>query len=104
MEQIQRSLKQLQEDHMVMKQQYADEIHRLRHKLDHSHKGDSDGRVGVSRTIAVAVEFAGGTTSAFYFATTVFSGPAHRARGSWARVEYSRAEQLLIGGGRGKVP
>lgn len=34
MERIQLSLKQLQEAHVVMKQQYEDEILRLRHKLD----------------------------------------------------------------------
>lgn len=49
MDRIQHSLKQLQEAHIVMKQQYEDEIVRLRHKLDiHPlSKGDPDGRGGV---------------------------------------------------------
>ncbi|CAM9430652.1 unnamed protein product, partial [Ectocarpus sp. 8 AP-2014] len=34
MDRIQHSLKQLQEAHMVMKQQYEDEIVRLRHQLE----------------------------------------------------------------------
>lgn len=51
MDRIQHSLKQLQEAHIVMKQQYEDEIVRLRHKLDiHPlSKGDPDGRGGVRR-------------------------------------------------------
>lgn len=51
MDRIQHSLKQLQEAHMVMKQQYEDEIVRLRRQVDsHSHppKGDPDSGGGVS--------------------------------------------------------
>lgn len=50
MERIQRSLKQLKDDHIAMKQQYEEEIVRLQRKLDQTHKGDSEGRVGVSLT------------------------------------------------------
>ncbi|CAN0389926.1 unnamed protein product, partial [Ectocarpus sp. 12 AP-2014] len=48
MDRIQHSLKQLQEAHMVMKQQYEDEIVRLRHQLESSHplKSDPDSRGG----------------------------------------------------------
>lgn len=49
MDRIQHSLKQLQEAHMVMKQQYEDEIVRLRRQLDsHPLKGDPDSRGVVS--------------------------------------------------------
>ncbi|CAM9897950.1 unnamed protein product, partial [Hapterophycus canaliculatus] len=47
MDRIQHSLKQLQDTHMLMKQQYEDEIVRLRRQLDaHPLKGDPDGRGG----------------------------------------------------------
>lgn len=48
MDRIQLSLKQLQEAHMLMKQQYEDEIMRLRHKLEHPHSQGPDGP-GVGR-------------------------------------------------------
>lgn len=53
MDRIQHTLKQLQEAHMVMKQQYEDEIVRLRHKLEsHPHsQGEPEGRpLGVRPT------------------------------------------------------
>lgn len=60
MDRIQHSLKQLQEAHIVMKQQYEDEIVRLRHKLDiHPlSKGDPDGRGGVrvQETLQMSLE------------------------------------------------
>lgn len=51
MDRIQHSLKQLQEAHMLMKQQYEDEIVRLRRQLEsHPLKSDPDSRGGVSGT------------------------------------------------------
>lgn len=54
MDRIQRSLKQLKDDHMAMKQHYEEEIVRLQRKLDQTHKGESDGRIGVSLTYPVS--------------------------------------------------
>lgn len=55
MDRIQHSLKQLQETHMHIKQQYEEEILRLRHKLEshpHLQASELEGRGPVSRCVS----------------------------------------------------
>ena len=74
MDRIQHSLKQLQEAHIVMKQQYEDEIVRLRHKLDiHPlSKGDPDGRGGVRARLSPCFSVAGVFIFLFFVADFYF--------------------------------